>query len=647
MLKISRQQVLNRWDTLSNKFKEALFSEYNYDFLLQICEKQHLTEDKIRKIAILVGDVIFGFLHPEDLAKEIKNELNINQEIASSIAEEIDKKIFLSIRDELEKVYQPPVKETVLDLRNKVAGQSELNKNSIGDLKIIEETEKKVESSENKPIEKPIISKEKLQPESKISEKQPQKPISISQKTSLITDKISPLDSESAITPSEIFGGAKPVSIGEIKSVKPEASEDAPLIIQKETKFKPISESKKSLGGLFNFLIKGKEKEEKQAPVKAKIEIGGFKKEEQKIGTTPKLLEKSIEEKKEPLKVNFSFGFEKEKIKQVPQKNSFIKFISNKIKKPKEEQLFNKSKSISLPLNQSIDKKEQTSQGFKPLINTEIKSLNQTKKDEFKPFVSIPKKETSSASKQQVNYSEEQILNKTEKLKENSLINSTGKSFVKIKKDENKPKIMDFSTEIGKDKDKSLTKNPLINFKKDNNDKISMVDKIESDKIKFVNYADMGEKNKSLEKSQQQKEIKLPIEKPLNELVKKPSINLIPKKQGIISKFFSKFKKEKSLQNKAQIKPEASVAIETKSSANPLTEFKKQKNKPFTINESELFETNRPGISNLYNSYKEKDEKNEIKPNEFQKKTETVLPEKKEEKKEKDNEELIDLKKFG
>ena len=107
MLKISRQQVLQRWDALPQNLREALFSEYNSGILWRICEEQHLSEDKIFKVAALTGDVIMGFMHPEDLSDEIKKELVINAEIASSISRQIDRKIFTLIRSDIDKIYAP------------------------------------------------------------------------------------------------------------------------------------------------------------------------------------------------------------------------------------------------------------------------------------------------------------------------------------------------------------------------------------------------------------------------------------------------------------------------------------------------------------------------------------------------------------
>lgn len=107
MLNITRRQALKRWDALPMNLREALFSEYNSSVLWKICEGQHLSEDKIYKIATLTGDVLMGFTHPEDLAQEIKNETGIVMEIANAVSSDINRKIFVPIRSEIDKVYSP------------------------------------------------------------------------------------------------------------------------------------------------------------------------------------------------------------------------------------------------------------------------------------------------------------------------------------------------------------------------------------------------------------------------------------------------------------------------------------------------------------------------------------------------------------
>jgi len=224
MLKVSQQQVINRWDSLPDNIREALSSEQNANILWRICEIQHIPKEKIYTIATLVGDIILGFIHSEDLAQEIQKDLNLNSEIANSIAAEIDRKIFALIRADLEKVYQPPTEE-ILDLRAKVEPPTEVEMPKAEEPKVVP-VEEKIQS---KPEE--IQSKEVQPPEVK-----PQ------------------------------FGEVEPPKIG--------VGEAEPLIIHKEAEFKPLAETKKSLGGLFGFLRKGKKEEEKISPVKAQVEIG-------------------------------------------------------------------------------------------------------------------------------------------------------------------------------------------------------------------------------------------------------------------------------------------------------------------------------------------------------------------------------------
>ena len=78
MLKIPRQQVLERWDVLPNNLKEALCSDPNSGIVWQIGALNHLPEEKISMMATIVGDVIFGFLHSDYLAREIQESLNLN-----------------------------------------------------------------------------------------------------------------------------------------------------------------------------------------------------------------------------------------------------------------------------------------------------------------------------------------------------------------------------------------------------------------------------------------------------------------------------------------------------------------------------------------------------------------------------------------
>ena len=91
---ITIEQKLNRWDSLPETLKEALASEENSHLLLDILKKEHISEEKFQIVALLIGDVIFGFKHPEDLGKELAENLNLAKPLAEALSEQINRKIF-------------------------------------------------------------------------------------------------------------------------------------------------------------------------------------------------------------------------------------------------------------------------------------------------------------------------------------------------------------------------------------------------------------------------------------------------------------------------------------------------------------------------------------------------------------------------
>jgi hypothetical protein len=256
MFNISKQQALQRWEVLPDSLREALFSEYNADALWKICQDQHLPEDRIKKVALLLGDVILGFEHFDDLAKDIVLETGINQQIANSIVQEIDRKILPPIKVDVKKNYKPAVPES-LATRPVVVGIRPAGSSSF--TKASEDKAKQFS-----PLD--ILKEAPLMPKPKVE-------IPISASMPIIPPP----------PPLPAVASAK-------EGVVPApSSAEGPLIIHKETEFKPLSENKKSLGGFFNFLNKGAEKKEIKdvvSPVRAKVEIGpetfGVKKEMEK-----------------------------------------------------------------------------------------------------------------------------------------------------------------------------------------------------------------------------------------------------------------------------------------------------------------------------------------------------------------------------
>ncbi len=139
MINLTKQQLDARWNILPIFLREILYSPEQGKIIWNIGEENHLSNEKIGKIAGLACYVIMGFLHSEDLAKEIKEATGIHSDVADLIIKEIDRKIFASIKSEIDKAYllsleseapeeeietqAPEIEESVVtDIRREIGG---------------------------------------------------------------------------------------------------------------------------------------------------------------------------------------------------------------------------------------------------------------------------------------------------------------------------------------------------------------------------------------------------------------------------------------------------------------------------------------------------------------------------------------------
>ena len=107
MTKITTDQALERWDILPMTLREALYSEPNSDFLWKICEEEHIPDKQIYAVARMSGYVLMGFLHPEDVAEELHEAIGVDLKTASSIENELNKRIFAPLQTDIATVYKP------------------------------------------------------------------------------------------------------------------------------------------------------------------------------------------------------------------------------------------------------------------------------------------------------------------------------------------------------------------------------------------------------------------------------------------------------------------------------------------------------------------------------------------------------------
>lgn len=137
----SQNQLFTRWDAVPENLRDAVFSEANSDFIWKSCEDEHIPDEKIYDVAKITGYVLMGFLHPEDLAGEIKERLGVDVRTANDVAQAINGRIFGPLRADIDKIYSPlsklettPISTGPQILRSTVATPSSSKPTTLSDI---------------------------------------------------------------------------------------------------------------------------------------------------------------------------------------------------------------------------------------------------------------------------------------------------------------------------------------------------------------------------------------------------------------------------------------------------------------------------------------------------------------------------------
>jgi len=85
---------------------ELFYSEKLPEKLVQICSVCRIEKEEAEKIAFQIGKVLMGGLAPEKLLDALKKEAKLPSITAIKLFQEIDKQIFSSVRESLDKLYK-------------------------------------------------------------------------------------------------------------------------------------------------------------------------------------------------------------------------------------------------------------------------------------------------------------------------------------------------------------------------------------------------------------------------------------------------------------------------------------------------------------------------------------------------------------
>jgi hypothetical protein len=104
-MNITRTQLYEKVDSLPEALQNIIYSEEVFNSVWGIANTHHLSEDRFSKLAATTAFLIAGFVHPEDLVKEVTSSLGVDKRIAESLEKEIRVKILYPIAEELRKTH--------------------------------------------------------------------------------------------------------------------------------------------------------------------------------------------------------------------------------------------------------------------------------------------------------------------------------------------------------------------------------------------------------------------------------------------------------------------------------------------------------------------------------------------------------------
>ena len=107
MITLSEDQITQKRDSLPENLLEALCDEKTSETIWSVAETEKIPDERIYTISGVASWVLMGFLHPEDLAKELQDQMGLDSQVATRIQAALNTKIFLPLKPDIDKVYKP------------------------------------------------------------------------------------------------------------------------------------------------------------------------------------------------------------------------------------------------------------------------------------------------------------------------------------------------------------------------------------------------------------------------------------------------------------------------------------------------------------------------------------------------------------
>lgn len=102
-----KNEAQKRFDSLPENLKKEMLADKNVQLILSICKDYSIPEDKVKHVALLVGEVFLGYIKPEEIANELNAYFDVDLQKSNFIEIELKQKLFNALKSDLEKIYKP------------------------------------------------------------------------------------------------------------------------------------------------------------------------------------------------------------------------------------------------------------------------------------------------------------------------------------------------------------------------------------------------------------------------------------------------------------------------------------------------------------------------------------------------------------
>lgn len=102
-------QLLEQYDSLDEGLQKLLDDKNTQEKIRAIGQMHNLTDEEIWTLVNEVGYVLFGLSNPNNLVENLKEGITIPDYAIQKIVNNVDEKIFTSVRESLNKLYNVPV----------------------------------------------------------------------------------------------------------------------------------------------------------------------------------------------------------------------------------------------------------------------------------------------------------------------------------------------------------------------------------------------------------------------------------------------------------------------------------------------------------------------------------------------------------